>query len=241
MRVAVLIPARDEAESLPVTLDALSREAVDRVIVVDNGSSDATAAIARARGALTVSESRVGYGSACQRGIVALAGDTVVPDVLVFVDADDAAAPAQLQRLVDPIRSGDADLVLGRRLGTGSGSVPHHARIGNRLMSAVLHRLYGSQTRDMGPFRAVRFEVLRDLALDDPDFGWNVQMQVRALRNGYRVTEVPVAWQRRALGDSKISGSLRGSMAAAWRMVATLVRETARGRQGGRAISREET
>lgn len=236
----MLIPARDEAESLPATLDELSREDIARVIVVDNGSSDDTAAIARSRGALTVSESRVGYGSACQRGIVALAGDDEAPDVLVFVDADDAAAPAQLDRLVDPIRSGAADLVLGRRLDVGSGSVPRHARIGNWLVSAVLRRLYGSQTRDMGPFRAVRFEVLRALALDDPDFGWNVQMQVRALRNGYRVTEAPVAWERRVLGTSKISGSLRGSISAAWRMIATLVREIVRGPPGGSAISREE-
>lgn len=223
-----------------MTLSELAREEVDRVVVVDNGSSDDTAEIARSLGVLTVSESHVGYGSACQRGIVALADEVTAPDVLVFVDADDAAAPAQLERLVEPIRCGDADLVLGRRLDGDSGSLPRHARLGNRFVSAVLRRLYGSQTRDMGPFRAVRFEVLRDLALDDPDFGWNVQMQVRALRNGYRVAEVPVTWERRALGASKISGSFRGSMSAGWRMVATLVRETVRGPREGSAISREE-
>jgi len=240
VRVAVLIPARDEAECLPATLSELAKEEVDRVIVVDNGSSDDTAEVARSHGVLTVSESRVGYGSACQRGIVALADEATAPDVLVFLDADDAAAPAQLDRLVDPIRAGDADLVLGRRLAGDSGSLPHHARIGNRLVSAVLRRLYGSQTWDMGPFRAVRFNVLHDLALDDPDFGWNVQMQVRALRSGYRVVEVPVAWERRTLGVSKISGSFRGSMAAAWCMVATLVREAVRGLPEN-SISREET
>lgn len=228
-----------------MTLRELAGREVDRVVVVDNGSSDDTAGIARSLGATTVTESRVGYGSACQRGIATLETDTGPdagdrPDVLVFLDADDAAAPAQLERLVEPIRSGEADLVLGRR-NAGRSPLPPHARLGNRLVSAVLRRLYGSETRDLGPFRAVRFDVLRDLALDDPDFGWNVQMQVRALRGGYRVAEVPVVWERRALGASKITGSLRGSVAASWGMVATLIREAARGSPRPANVSREET
>jgi glycosyltransferase involved in cell wall biosynthesis len=228
LRIAVLIPARDEAECLPVVLDALSGAGADRVLVVDNGSSDRTVEVARHLGAGVVSESRVGYGSACQRGIATLAEAAATPEVVVFLDADDAAAPAQLEVLVEPIRAGEADLVLGRRLRGGVGRVPNHAHLGNRLISAALRWLYGSDTRDLGPFRAIRFDVLRLLRLDDPDFGWNVQMQVRALRGGYRVTEVPVRWARRAAGRSKVSGSLRGSVRAGWRMTMTLLRETAR-------------
>lgn len=245
MKVAVIIPARDEEESLQATLGALSNRNVDRVIVVDNGSSDGTATVARSLGATTVFESRVGYGSACQRGIRALSADAAAcsgaePDVLVFIDADDAAAPAQLEQILEPIRSGAADLVLGRRDGA-SASLARHARMGNRLVSAALRRLYGSETRDLGPFRAVRFDVLRDLELDDPDFGWNVQMQVRALRRGYRIVEIPVEWERRTAGTSKITGSLLGSAAAAWGMLSTLIREAARGSSAQDRVSREET
>lgn len=233
MNVAVLIPARDEEEALPPLLDRLADVSLVpparlRVLVVDNGSRDATAAVARAAGARVVTEPRAGYGRACLTGIEILRGDRPPPDVLVFMDADDERAPAQLPRLLAPLRAGRADLVVGERRASGRPGVRWHAALGNRLVCGFLRGAYGSRVRDMGPFRAVRYEGLLELGLDDPDYGWYVQMQVRALRSGHGVASVPVAFARRTRGRSKVSGSLGGSVAAARVMVRTLAEEVLR-------------
>lgn len=226
--VAVLIPARNEAEALPglfVRLDAESVPGLRDIIVVDNGSTDETATVAAAAGARVVTEPRPGYGIACQRGIDALAGDAVMPDVLVFLDADDYEAPAQIARLVEPILEDLADMVVGlRRTGKDPG-VRWHAALGNRVILGALRVLYGDRTTDMGPFRAVRWSNLEALALDDASYGWYVQMQIRALRSGCRVSAIPVRFRRRNVGRSKVSGSLRGSLGAGWVMLRTLAVE----------------
>ena len=227
--VAVLIPARDEAESLPRLLRRLDAPGLglERIVVVDNGSEDETAEVARRSGATVVVEPAAGYGRACQRGIAHLA-ETGPPEVVVFLDADDYEAAGQLAPLLAPIRSGRADLVVGVRRSEDEPGVRWHAAIGNRLILAVLRGAYGDRTRDMGPFRAIRWGCLRDLRLDDPNFGWYVQMQVRALRAGYRVTSVPVAFRRRVHGRSKVSGSVAGSIRAGWVMIRTLAAEIVR-------------
>lgn len=230
--VAVIVPARDEQEALPHLLaraaaaSAGSGARLREVLVVDNGSTDRTAAAARTAGARVVPEPRRGYGRACQRGIAEL--DPRPPDVVVFLDADDFEAPVQIPVLLGPIQRGEADLVIGERRSEGGRGVRRHAALGNRIVSTALRGLYGSTVRDMGPFRAVRWRVLRELSLDDPSYGWYVQMQVRASRAGYRVVGVPVRFRRRTLGRSKVSGSLRGSIAAGWVMLRTLAVEALR-------------
>lgn len=229
MRAAILIPARDEEEALRPLFAELEAAGVDpaTVVVVDNGSRDATPRVAAGLGARVVSEPRPGYGQACLAGIERLERGGP-PDALVFLDADDFEAPRQLDDLLEPLRRDRADLVIGERTSAEAG-VRWHARIGNRLVLGVLRRLYGSRVRDMGPFRAIRWSVLEELRLDDRNYGWYVQMQVRALRAGYRVVGVPVAFRRRTVGRSKVSGSLGASIRAGWVMLRTLWRES-RGR-----------
>ena len=227
--VTVLVPARNEAESLPEVLAALEDTRPDyRVLVVDNGSTDATAGVAREAGARVVAEPRPGYGRACQAGIAAEARRQHPPGVLAFLDADDRRGPAELPRVVEPVRRGSADLVLGRR--RREDGVPPHAAAGNALVSAVLRGLYGWAGRDMGPLRAIRFRSLLALGLDDPDFGWNVQMHVRALRAGLTVREVPVRFEPRQRGESKISGVPSAVVRAGATMIGTLAREAIRPR-----------
>lgn len=232
-----LVPARNEEESLPRLLDALAREAPDvGVLVVDNGSDDATAEVARRGGAETVREPEPGYGRACRRGLDALAGRPTPPEVVTFVDADDLRAPAQIGRLAEPVLAGDVEMVRGRRRSGDAPGVHPHAALGNAAVAFLLRGLYAAPVRDMGPFRAVRFAPLRALELDDPAYGWYVQMDLRALRAGWRVDEVPVAFRRRRTGRSKISGSLGGSLAAARGLLAALGRELVRPRS---AVPRE--
>lgn len=225
-RAAVLVPARDEEEALPGLLEALPAGRVERVLVVDNGSRDATARAARAAGADVVAEPAGGYGRACRRGLEVLAGLDRPPEIVAIVDADDPAAARRLGRLLEPLARGRADLVRGRRRPVGPGErVPLHAALGNVAVSALLRGLWAAPVRDVGPFRAARLEAFRSLALDDPDYGWNVQMDVRALRAGWRLVEVPVPHRRRRAGRSKISGTALGSLRAAAGMLGALARE----------------
>ncbi|WP_423925710.1 glycosyltransferase family 2 protein [Candidatus Palauibacter sp.] len=226
MRTAILIPARDEADALPHLFEALGAERVRQVVLVDNGSRDATADIARAAGSRVVYEPRAGYGRACLAGIESLR--PAPPDALVFLDADDFAAAGQFDVLLRPIEEGEADLVIGEREADAGGGVRWHARLGNRLVLAAMRRLYGADIRDMGPFRAIRWSTLESLKLDDTNYGWYVQMQVRALRARTRVRGAPVRFERRTMGRSKVSGSLPASIRAGWVMLRTLVVEVAR-------------
>lgn len=218
-RVAVVIPALDEEESIGLVVSELPPLA-DEVIVVDNGSRDRTADVARAAGARVVSAPRRGYGEACLGGIAAAAG----AEVIAFVDGDHSDSPEQLERIVDPILRGEADLVIGSRaLGHRSpGARPWHAVAGTHLCVALMNRLVGTRATDLGPFRAIRADALRRLDMRDRGFGWTVEMQVKACRLGLRVLEVPVD-SRPRIGRSKISGTLSGSVragAAILRMIA---------------------
>lgn len=227
-RLALLIPARDEASSLPLLFEALADgPSPGVVLVVDNGSRDGTAEVARAAGARVVREPVAGYGRACLRGLDALAADRPVPEAVAFLDADDPEAARRLRGLAEPVLGGEADLAVGVRRPRGAG-LPLHATWGNRAVAAVLRGLYGAPVHDLGPFRAVRWEALALLGMDDPAFGWNVQMQVRALKAGLRVREVPVEHRGRRRGRSKITGSLEGSTRAAIGMLSTLWREAVR-------------
>jgi len=221
-KIAVVIPAYNEAASIGLVLDDLLRDAVAQVVVVDNGSTDGTAVVARERGAQVVDEPRRGYGTACLAGIAALDDDV---EIVVFLDADYSDHPEELPRLVAPILSGDADLVIGSRtLGQCErGAIAPHARWGNRLAVTLMRLLLDARFTDLGPFRAIRADALRTLGMRDRDYGWTVEMQARAARTGLRVTEVPVSYRRR-VGRSKVSGTVRGSVLAGWKILTMIWR-----------------
>jgi glycosyltransferase involved in cell wall biosynthesis len=228
-RVAVLIPALDEEEALPGVLTGLRREGVDRIVVVDNGSGDGTVRVALEGGAEVVREPVRGYGAACLAGLRHLASDP--PDIVVFMDGDQSDDPTDLPKLLDPIRSGKADMVIGVRTGEGpdgTGAVPLHARLGNGVVRMGMRLLHGLVCADLGPFRALRYSSLRALEMDDRDWGWTVQMQLRAHHEGLRVLERDVTHHPRFAGRSKVSGSLAGSVRAGSKMLLTLVTERLR-------------
>jgi hypothetical protein len=227
-RVVVVIPALDEEEAI----GAVVREVppvVDEVIVVDNGSRDRTAEAARAAGATVVSEPRRGYGHACRAGIAAARG----ADVVVFVDGDRSDYPAQLVEVARPILEGRADLVIGSRSRgrRASGAQPWHAVLGTRACVGLMNLLTGSRATDLGPFRAITSEALRRLDMRDRTYGWTVEMQVKAARRGLRVVEVPVDYRPR-IGRSKVSGTVRGTIGAGTKIVATILRHALGPRSG---------
>lgn len=224
------MPALDEEGVIGSTLDSIPRDIVDAVWVADNGSTDATAEEAARHGASVVREPRRGYGSACQAALVAMeqAGR---PDVVVFLDADGSEPADELPVVLEPIASGQADFVIGYRR---FGDAPAHVSLGNRAACGILRLLTGHHFRDLGPFRAIRFDALESLALVDRDYGWNVEMQARAVGAGLRIVEVPVSHRPRAAGRSKISGSLVGTVRAGSKIILTSLRE------GWRARSRRE-
>jgi glycosyltransferase involved in cell wall biosynthesis len=209
-RVVAILPALDEEQAVGLVVAELAGR-VDEVVVVDNGSRDRTAEVARAAGARVVREPRRGYGHACLAGIAAAGA----ADIFVFLDADHSDDPRQTDALLAPIQAGDADLVVGsRQLGRRArGSHPWHAVLGTRVCVALMNRLIGTSATDLGPFRAITGEALARLELREPSFGWTVEMQLRAARRGLRVVEVPVDYRPR-IGRSKVSGTLSGSLRA---------------------------
>lgn len=228
MQVDAIIPALDEEESLPAVLAGLRGAGLRRVVVVDNGSTDATAAVAAREGAEVVHEARRGYGSACLAGLRHVAADP--PDVVVFLDADGADDPAELPALLQPIRQAGAELVIGSRVlgGAERGALTPVQRFGNALSTRLVRLLFGVRFTDLGPFRAVRWSALQRLEMTDPDFGWTVEMQAKAARRGLRCVEVPVRCRRRLAGRSKISGTVRGSAKAGAKILWTIGREALR-------------
>jgi glycosyltransferase involved in cell wall biosynthesis len=203
--VDVVFPALDEAAALPWALGRMP--AGYRAIVVDNGSSDGTAAVARAAGALVVEEPQRGFGAACWAGLAA-----ATSDVVCFCDADASLDPAELPVVAGPVLRGEADLVLGARNAT-PGAWPLHARAANRVLARELRRRAGLRLTDLGPLRAARRGPLLDLGIADRRFGWPLEMVVRAAAAGWRVTERPVTYRPR-VGRSKVTGTLRGTARA---------------------------
>jgi len=193
------------------------------VVVVDNGSRDATAAIARARGATVVSEPVRGYGRACLRGLEACRA-LGPPRLVCFLDGDLSDDPAEMPRVVAPILEGSADLVVGSRtLGArDAGALLPHARFGNVLATFLLRVLFSARYTDLGPFRAISWRALEKIRMRDQDFGWTVEMQIRAALAGLRHTEVPVRYRKRGGGRSKISGTIRGTVLAGWKILSTI-------------------
>ena len=220
--VIVITPALNEETSLSLVLRDLP--AVRYVIVVDNGSTDATAKVATAGGAMVVSEPQRGYGAACLRGLAAIeemiAAGQAAPGIVAFIDADYSDHPELLPQLVDPIATGVADFVLGSRLRgqREPGAMPPQSLFGNRLACFLMRLLFGSRYTDLGPFRAIRYEALRELKMSDRNFGWTIEMQIKATRIGLRTSEIPVPYRCR-IGVSKISGTVLGSIRAGYKIL----------------------
>ncbi len=221
-RIAVVIPALNEEASLPKVLGDLPWERLAEVVVVDNGSSDRTATVAQAHGATVLSEPRRGYGWACLAGIDYLQDKP--PDILVFLDGDYSDYPDELGDVVRPILEEGYDLVLGSRpQRAGAGALLRHARLGNALATWLIRRLYGFSYTDLGPFRAIRFPKLLAIEMQDKTYGWTVEMQIKAIRHGLRITEVPVRYRQR-IGASKVSGTVKGTVLAGWKILWTVFR-----------------
>ncbi|MBT3268869.1 glycosyltransferase family 2 protein [Candidatus Poribacteria bacterium] len=218
--VSAVIPAYNEEHGVGRVLGDLPDSVVDEVIVVDNGSTDRTACVAREHGARLASEHRRGYGQACLAGIRAL---NPAADIVVFLDADYSDDPHELPSLLTPILDGQADLVIGSRtLGRREkGALAPQARFGNRLATSLISRIWGVAFTDLGPFRAVRRETLRSMDMRDTNYGWTVEMQVKAAILRVKTVEVPVSYRRR-IGKSKITGTIRGTLGAGMKILATI-------------------
>lgn len=221
--VAVVIPALNEAAALPRVLTAIP-DYVTLVVVADNGSTDGTGDVARTHGATVVAEPVRGYGRACLTALAALPASI---DVVVFLDGDASDVPQEMTRLLAPIAEGRADFVVGSRT-TGrreAGSLTPQQIFGNGLACMLIRLIWGQRFTDLGPFRAIRTDALALLGMSDKDYGWTVEMQVRAARRGIRSLEVPVSYRRR-IGVSKVSGTIRGVIGAGTKILYVIGRET---------------
>jgi glycosyltransferase involved in cell wall biosynthesis len=221
-RTAVVIPVFNERESLPLVVAAIPAGLADEIVVVDNGSTDGTGLIAQGLPVRIVREERRGYGQACLAGVAALADRP--PEILVFLDGDFSDHPEEMPRLLDAVGAG-ADLAIGSRiLGVRDpGALLPQARLGNAVACLLIRLLHGYRYTDLGPFRAIRWEAFQRLGMQDRTFGWTCEMQVRALRRGLRVAEVPVSYRRR-VGVSKITGTVGGTLRAGARILWTIAR-----------------
>lgn len=232
MIVDVLIPAQGAEATLPEVLKGIRGcgQPVRSVVVVDrlsaSASADRTAAVAEAAGALVVTEPQPGYGAACLRGLTLLALQETPPDVVVFMDAGGADDPADLPRLLEAI-AGGADLAIGSRtLGAPDpGSLQPAQRVGNAVAVNLIRAVYGQRYTDLGPLRAVRYPALLALGMRDTDAGWEVEMQVKAVRRGLRIAEVPVHYRRRR-GEPEPSASVRGKLGAGAKILYTILRHS---------------
>ncbi len=221
--VSVIIAALNEEEAIGNVINDVPRQIADEIIVVDNGSSDRTAEVAAAAGARVVTESQYGYGRAFRAGLRSLSADC---EIVVFLDGDGSDYPEMMNRLVKPIIKGTHDFVIssrtrGRR---EPGSMNWHQVFAGYMVGFFLRLLYGVRSTDMGPFRAIRRDALERLNMREETYGWPLEMQMRAARAGLRTLEVAVDYRRRAGGQSKIAGTIVGSIKAASRIMFTLAR-----------------
>jgi glycosyltransferase involved in cell wall biosynthesis len=227
--IAFIIPALNEEAALSPMLDGL-RGALDAaacadadILVVDNGSRDATADVARKHGARVISEPRRGYGQACLAGIAALSDNT---EIVAFLDADGSDDPEDLVRLLAPVRDGAADLALGSRTiaARAAGAFTPQQAFGNWLATGLMRLLFGARYTDLGPFRVIRRKALERLRMQDTNFGWTIEMQIKAHRTGLKIVEIPVNYRRRIAGESKISGNFVGTVRAGLKILWTIAK-----------------
>jgi glycosyltransferase involved in cell wall biosynthesis len=236
--VSVVIPCLDEAEAIAGVVREVLDQGVDEVIVVDNGSRDATAKQARDAGARVVSEPLRGYGRACTAGVAGIRADA---EIVCFLDGDGSDVPRFLRDVLDPIARGEADFVMGSRLRgrRETGSMTPQQLVAGWLAGQLLRVVYGVRFSDMSPFRAMRIGQLRRLGMSETTYGWNLEMQMRAAAARLRIREVPVGHRRRRGGVSKVSGNLAAGFSAAWKITTTFLRLawSLRGTRDGQDVS----
>ena len=218
-KISVIIPAFNEEESIGLVIESLPQKKIKEIIVVNNGSTDKTAYVAREHGARVVDESYRGYGAACLKGISELND----PEIVVFIDGDFSDFPEEIESLVSPIIDNQADFVLGSRmlLSQSRASLLPQARYGNLLAVFLMKIFFRHQYTDLGPFRAIRYKSLKELNMNDENFGWTVEMQIKAVKHGLRIIEIPVHYRKR-IGVSKITGTISGTFKAGTKIIFTI-------------------
>lgn len=221
--VDVIIPAYNEQDSIGKVIDDIDWQLVREVVVVDNNSSDQTSIQAKQAGATVLSETRQGYGSACLKGMDYLGKKTTMPDIVVFIDGDYSDYPQEMRNLVYPIVNENVDLVIGSRaLGNlEKGAMQPQQIFGNWLATRLLLLFYGVRFTDLGPFRAIKWEALQSLGMRDKDYGWTVEMQLKAAKKKLACSEVPVNYRKR-IGVSKVSGTVKGTVMAGYKILFTI-------------------
>lgn len=226
-KVCLIIPALNESSAIGKVIDDIPNELVDKVIIVDNGSTDDTSNIAKSHGATVILESRRGYGNACLAGISSL--EKIQPEIVAFIDGDYSSDPKEIDKILMPILKDEADLVIGYRSSSKmeKESMPLHAKFGNWFALSLINLLYGRLFEDLGPFRAIKWSSFKSLKMKSPTYGWTVEMMVKALRRKMRITEVEVSYRKR-IGKSKISGTVTGTMKAGYHIIATIIRNSMR-------------
>jgi glycosyltransferase involved in cell wall biosynthesis len=219
-KISVIIPALNEEESIGQVLNDIPGEIVEEVIVVDNGSSDDTVTVSKGLGANVIQEPLKGYGAACLKGISILKQDT---DIVVFLDADYSDYPQDLHTVVKPIINDNADMVIGSRMSgeREKGALLPQAIFGNKLATFLIRLFWGFKYTDLGPFRAIKYRDLLALNMTDKNFGWTVEMQIKALKKRLRIVEVPVRYRKR-IGKSKITGTFSGTVRAGVKIIYTI-------------------
>ena len=219
-KISVIIPAYNEEKAIGLVIRDIPKKMVEQIIVVDNGSEDNTFLKAKNAGAYVVREPRKGYGNACLKGLSNLTQDT---KIVVFIDGDYSDYPEDMERLVHPIIDNKADITIGSRLigGRGKGALLLRACIGNKLATFLIRIFWGFRFTDLGPFRAIRYKSLTQMNMKDRNFGWTVEMQIKAVINRLRILEVPVRYRRR-IGQSKITGTIGGTIKAGVKIIYTI-------------------
>ena len=223
--VSVIIPAFNEENGVGQVISEIPGDIVNEIVVVNNASTDKTARIAAAAGATVLNEPLRGYGRACLKGVEYLKNSNPRPDIIVFIDADYSDYPEEIRKLINPILTEGVELVIGSRaLGQKEkGSMTPQQIFGNWLATRLLTLLYKASFTDLGPFRAIRFSSLLDLDMEDKTYGWTVEMQLKAAKRKMRWKEVPVRYRKR-IGFSKISGTVKGTVMAGYKIIATIIR-----------------